>query len=177
MLISQPYNFDFSQLYDLTLSIPISIGKILFTNITATLKVETFKSSDWHNLSFNRSKFGGYFWLNNTLTISQKPKISINVTGMYRMPSINGLWNVGHGWLLNAGVTGTFLNDNLTISLKGSDLLRTLYGKQQMRCDRQWMDVDNNYYTRGLSLSVSYKFKGYQDKNIKSRDTSRYGFD
>lgn len=74
-------------------------------------------------------------------------------------------------------MTGTFLNDNLTVSLKGSDLLRTLYGKQQMRCDRQWMDVDNNYYTRGLSLSVSYKFNGYRDKNIKSRDTSRYGFD
>ena len=177
VLISQPYNFDFSQLYQLTLSIPVSIGKIFYSNITTILSVESYKSSDWHNLSFNRSKFGGYFWLNNTLTISQKPKISINVTGMYRMPSIIGLWNVEHGWLLNAGVTGTFLNDNLTISLKGSDLLRTLYGKQQMRFDRQWMDVDNNYYTRGLSLSVSYKFKGYQDKNIKSRDTSRYGFD
>lgn len=177
VLISQPYNIDNTQAYEVTLSIPVTVGKIFFSNITASVNVGKYKSSDWHGLAFDKTRAGGTFLVNNTLTICQKPKISLNLTGLYKMPHIDGLWENGHGWLLSAGLVGTFLKGNLTVSMQGFDLLNSLYPKQQVRFEKQWMNLDTNYYLRYFSLYISYKFKGYKEKNTKSYDTSRYGFD
>lgn len=177
VLISKPYNIDYSSLLDLSLTIPVNIGKVFFSNISGTASIENFKSSDWHNLAFDKSRLGGGIMADNNLIISQKPKISFNLTGMYKLPSLAGLWERDHAWLLNAGISGAFLNDQLTISVQGFDLLKSLYPEQRIRLNTQWMNINNNYYSRYLSLNLTYNFKGYKNKTPKSYDTSRYGFE
>ncbi|MDE6393540.1 MAG: TonB-dependent receptor family protein [Muribaculaceae bacterium] len=177
VLISKPYNIDYSSVFDLSLTIPINIGKVYFSNISVNASLEKFKSSNWHNLVFDKSNLGGGIMIDNTFTLSQKPKISINLTGMYKLPSLAGLWERGHAWLLNAGISGAFFNDNLTVSLDGFDLLQSLYPEKRIRLDKQWMNINDNYFSRYLSLNITYKFKGYKNKDIKSYDTSRYGFE
>lgn len=177
VLITKPYNIDYSSTLDMTLSIPINIGTLFFSNISANAGIEKCKSSDWHNLTFDKSNFTGGIMADNSIIISQKPKISVNFTGMYKLPSLAGLWERDHAWLLNAGVSGAFLNDQLTVNLQGFDLLKSLYPENRIRLDTQWMNVNSNFYSRYLTLNLSYKFKGYKDKTPKSYDTSRYGFE
>lgn len=176
VVISKPYNIDSSSLFDITLTIPVSIKNIFFSNISLNTNWERNKSSDWHGLDFDKSKFGGAVMVDNTITILNIPKISINVTGMYKLPSLLGLWEREHAWMLNAGVSGAFFNDKLAISLKGFDLLESLYPKSKIRLDSQCMNLNSNFYSRYFTLELSYNFKGYKEHNIKSSDTSRYGF-
>ena len=99
----------------------------------------------------------------------------LNVTGMYKMPSLAGLWERPHTWMLNAGLTVAFLNESLTVEVKGFDLLGTLIPVQRIRLDAQNMDFDSNYYQRMVSLGLTYRFRGYKDRATKTVDTSRYG--
>lgn len=177
VLISKPYNINYSSLYDITLNVPWNVGKILFSTISVNAGFEKFKSSDWHNLAFDKHDFTGAVMVDNTVVISQKPKISVNVLGMYKLPSIVGLWERGHAWLLNAGVSGSFMNDNLTVKLYSFDLLKTLYPLSKVRLATQWLDVNSNYYSRYFSIDIAYRFKGYRDRTKKDVDVSRYGID
>lgn len=177
VLISKPYNIEYSSSLDLSLTIPISIGKVFYSNILLNVTYDKFKSSDWHNLAFCKARLTGGVMIDNVLTICQKPKISINLTGMYKMPSVLGIWEREHGWLLNAGVSGAFLNDNLTVALTGFDLLQTVYTASKVRLGSQWMDISANKYSRSIKLNIAYNFKGYKEKNLKTYDTSRYGIE
>lgn len=113
--------------------------------------------------------------LDNRLLLSTSPKIMLNVTGMYKMPSLAGLWERPHTWLLNAGITAAFLKEALTVEVKGYDLLGTLTPIQRVRLDSQYLDLDANYYRRVISLGLTYRFRGYTDRAAKTVDTSRYG--
>lgn len=177
VLISKPYNIDYCSLWNLTLNIPIQVRKILYSNLTIDAAWERYKSSDWHQLSFDNSKFSVGVMLDNSIVITQKPKISLNLTAMYKMPCNVGLWEREDAWLLNAGISGSFLKDRLTVAVKAFDLLQTSIPMERMRLGTQYMDVNNNYYSRSFSLEIAYKFRGYKDQQIKEADTSRYGFE
>ncbi len=73
------------------------------------------------------------------------------------------------------GLTAAFLNESLTVEVKGFDLLGTLIPVQRIRLDAQNMDFDSNYYQRMVSLGLTYRFRGYKDRATKTVDTSRYG--
>lgn len=175
--ITKPYNVDFSELFDCVINIPIGIGKLLYSNFSLTASFERCKSSDWHGLKFDLAKFSGAIMLENTFTISQKPKISLGITGMYKLPSIAGLWQRGHAWLLNANVATALCNENLVIRLQGNDLLQTLIPEYRIDLETQHLRYNSNYYRRSITLSVTYKFRGYKDKRQKDIDTSRFGID
>lgn len=177
VLIDKPYNIEYSSVLDMTLTIPVSIRKVFYSNILINFAYEKFKSSDWHNLAFCNARLSGGIMVNNVLTISQKPRISINLTGMYKMPSVLGIWEREAGWLLNAGISGAFLNDNLTVDLTGFDLLQTLYPAYKVRLGSQWMDICADKYSRSIKLNIAYNFKGYKEKKLKTYDTSRYGIE
>lgn len=177
VLVSKPYNIDYSSTLDMTLTIPVNIGKIFYSNITVNAALDKFKSSDWHNLSFNKSRLTGGVMADNTVIIFQKPKVSINLTGMYKLPCYVGLWERGHAWLLNAAISGAFFNESLTVSFKGFDLLQTLCPVNRIRLNTQCMDVNDNFYSTYFSLNIAFNFKGYKNKTQKTYDTSRYGFE
>lgn len=175
LLINQLYNIECSELYDLSVTIPFEIGRRLYSTLTLNANYERFKSRDWHSLSFDKGNFGGSVMLDNRLLLSTSPKIMLNVTGMYKMPSLAGLWERPHTWLLNAGITAAFLKEALTVEVKGYDLLGTLTPIQRVRLDSQHLDFDANYYRRIISLGITYRFRGYTDRAAKTVDTSRYG--
>ncbi len=175
LLVNQLCNIEFSELYDLSVSIPFEVARRLYSTLTLDANYERFKSRDWHSLSFDKGRFGGSVTLDNRLLISTAPKIMLNVTGMYKMPSLAGLWERPHTWMLNAGLTVAFLNESLTVEVKGFDLLGTLIPVQRIRLEAQNMDFDSNYYQRMVSLGLTYRFRGYKDRATKTVDTSRYG--
>ncbi|MDE6669149.1 MAG: TonB-dependent receptor family protein [Muribaculaceae bacterium] len=173
--ISQPYNIDFSSTWDLMLNLPLNAGNFFTSNITVNGSWERFKSDDWHGISFDKSKFALRITAYTNFVLSQNPRISVNITGFYKTPSLAGLWTNGHAWLLNAGVCGSFFKDRVTVDFQATDILQSLYAVQTMRVATQYLDSDYNYYRRNFSLNLSYKFRGYREKEIRNPDSSRLG--
>lgn len=173
--ISQMCNIDFSSLLDLTINIPFNIKKRLYSTLTVSGNLEKFKSSDWHGLSFNVSRLSCIASINNTMIILKKPKLTLNIDGMYRSPSLAGLWMRSNVWMLNAGISSAFLNDKLSLEFKATDILQKAMPYQRMRLGSQWMDSDDNFFGRAFSIKIAYKFNGYKKFDSRIPDTTRVG--
>ena len=115
------------------------------------------------------------FMLNNTFNISQKPKLSANLMLFYRTPTIQGIWALGSNWCVNAGIKYSFLKDNAILSLQCNDIFESMYPKIKVRFENQHQDINSSAYSRNITLSFTYKFKGYKNKTRKEVDTSRFG--
>lgn len=175
LLVSQPFNIDYTQSMQAYVSIPLHVGKLLNSTITPFLTYARYKSSDWHNLSFDRRKLWGGASITNALTLSRQPKITLYLTGSYSMPHIAGMWDRDASWALNTRLSGSFFGDNLTVSLHGNDLLASATPKEKIHMGTQWYETNSNFYTRSFALSIAWNFRGYKERNIKQYDSSRYG--
>lgn len=173
--ITQPTNIDFSEMWMLSLNVPLSIKDWLYTTFKVDGVYDRYKANDWHNLHFDKSSWTAYITADNTVVLSKSPRVTMNVTGMYIGHRIVGLWERSHMWMLNAGLSAAFLNGRLVVDFKANDLLETVYAKNRMRIGTQYLNMDNNYYARNFSLTLSYKFKGYKESHQRTPDTSRLG--
>ena len=78
-------------------------------------------------------------------------------------------------WGVNAGIRYSFLNDNAVLSLQCNDLFESMYPKTNVRFESQNQNINQNFYSRNITIGFTYKFKGYKNKTRKEIDTSRFG--
>ena len=112
---------------------------------------------------------------NSTFIVSRKPRLSVNLMVFYRTPTIQGIWDLESNWGINAGIRYSFLKNCAILSLQCNDLFETIYPKTKVRFESQYQDVNESAYRRSVTLSFTYKFKGYKNKQYKEVDTSRFG--
>lgn len=175
-LLYKTFNIDYTSNLNFTSVIPVNIGKWFSSNIVASIYNEKYKSKDWFGLNYNRNKWTSSIITSNTFTISQKPKISMTLMAFYRTSTIQGIWNLKNNWGVNAGVRYSFANNRAILGLQCNDIFESIYPKIKVRFDKQHQDINQNFYNRCISLSFTYKFKGYKsDKQEKQIDTSRFG--
>jgi hypothetical protein len=155
--------------------IPVNVSKWLNSNLIANIYNERYKSKDWFGLNYNRNRWTKSIMANNTFTISQKPKITLSLMAFYRTPTIQGIWDLKRNWGMNAGLRYSFAKDHAILGLQCNDMFESFYPKIKVRFDNQYQDINENFYNRCLTLSFTYKFKGYKDKQVKQIDTSRFG--
>ena len=170
------FNLDYASNFSIMSVIPVSIGKWFSTNLIANVYNERYKCADWFGYSYDRNKWAVMLMGNHTFTISQKPKLSIDMMTFYRTATMNGIWDLGENWSVDAGINYQFANDRMVVKLECSDIFESIYSKIKSRFETQHQDLDMNYYTRTIMLSFTYKFKGYKEKEKKATDTSRFGF-
>ena len=174
-LLYKSFNIDYTSNLNFTSIIPFSIGKWYNSNFIVSAYNERYKSNDWYGYKYDRDKWTGMFMLNNTFNISQKPKLSANLMLFYRTPTIQGIWDLGSNWCVNAGIKYSFLKDNAILSLQCNDIFESMYPKIKVRFENQYQDINSSAYSRNITLSFTYKFKGYKNKTRKEVDTSRFG--
>lgn len=83
-LLYKSFNIDYASSLNFTAFIPVSIGKWLSSNLIFVGYNERYKSDDWYGYQYDRNKWAGMVVANNTVNISQKPKISANCLLFYR---------------------------------------------------------------------------------------------
>lgn len=113
--------------------------------------------------------------MNNSLILCSKPKVSLNVSALFRSPSLAGLWERSRIWMLNAGLSAAFFDERLIMDFKADDILELGIPYQKMRLDTQWINSDSNFYGRSFTFKISYKFKGYKDFKSRTPNTERIG--
>lgn len=174
-MLYKAYNINYTTSWYFGVSAPVKIGKWYAANLSTSFYNERYKTDDWYGYAYDRDKWAVTVSGNNTFTLSQKPKLSITVDGFYKSPTIQGVWDIVGYWCLNGGVQWQSANERFILQLRVNDMFQTLTGNFKNRFETQWEDRDSGYYLRGITLSFTYRFKGYKDRQEKTVDTSRLG--
>lgn len=174
-LIHKSFNIDYTTAFNANLIIPIKISNIFSSNITATAYNERYKNNNWFDISYDRNKWTGMFMANNTLVVSQKPKVTINAMAFYRTPTIQGIWNLNNNWAVNAGAKCSLANGKFIIKFQCNDIFQSTMPDIKVRYNKQNQNQNMNFYQRNFSLSFTYKFNDYKNKLQNTVDTSRFG--
>lgn len=175
--VRKVFNLDDYTCFEASVIVPFNVGAVWNSTITASITKDRFKTDDWHGLSFDRKKWVGRVIMQNTLRVCARPKISLDLSGLYRMPNIVGLLSRTSLWTVNAGGTVELMDGNLLLQLRANDIFETYMPIQKVSYGSQHMNVDSNFYGRSFSVSLSYKFRGYKEKAVNEIDTSRYGIE
>lgn len=176
VMIYKTLNWDYQQSFTATAILPFKIGNWLDSRATIQAEYNQAKCDNFFDISFDHSKWTGLGMLDNTLTLSNKPDIRMQLTGLYLSPSIQGSYTLSSVWALHAGLRWNFANGKASLQLKANDIFNSMQGNVDvsLRNRGQYMDMHVNSYSRNVLVSFIYKFGGYKEKQYKEVDTSRF---
>ena len=167
-------NSDFRQRFGVQAVIPVKIGNWLSSRFLFWGYHTREKDSDFWDISYDRRSTSFIATMSNTITLSTKPNISLNVSGFYQNGTIQGIYDLPRSGNVDASLRWAFANDKATLTLKGYDLFETSAINPEIRFKGQ--NLTNRFLapTRGVELSFSYKFGNYKEKKREDVDTSRF---
>jgi len=174
-LFYKTLNTDDVSSLNFNVTVPLKIGDFVSTNLTGVLYQDHYKSSQWFDLSYNRNKWSGILSMNNTFYLSKEPNITFNIYAFYQTPTIQGVWDLGCTWGVNAGIKWEMVKNRAILNLQCNDIFESQYPIIKVRYKGQHMNMDQRFYQRSIMLNFSYNFKGYKEKQQKAVDASRYG--
>lgn len=174
-LIYKTLNWNYKQMVGLNIVVPFSLKNILDSRIVLNGYNNSSKCNDFYDLSFKRNKWTLFSRFDNTINISSKPNIKLELAAMYMTPSIQGIYDLGRVWSLDAGLKWSFAKDKAEFRVKGTDLFNSAMPDVETRYKSQHMDMLLTPDSRTLTVSFRYKFGGYKEKKFKEVDTSRFG--
>ncbi|MDO4691788.1 MAG: outer membrane beta-barrel family protein [Porphyromonadaceae bacterium] len=174
-LIYKTLNWDYALRMGANLVAPVKLGSVLDSRITLGMMQTRLKTSNFHGHQLDRQKLNAYLYLDNSIMLLRKPKLSLDVSSYFVSPSIQTNYDLTSLWLVNAGLQCSLMDDRLTLNLKGNDLFETGAPLPTAELDgnRLLMHVDRNL--RSVVLSLSYRFGGYKKRKHNQVDTSRFG--
>lgn len=167
-------NLDRHSTYGALAVIPARISDFLHSRLTLT-GFSIYDKGQLFDVAFDRKKLFGRVVLTNTLLLSKKKNVSLEVSGFYNTSSIQGLYDIEPLYSLDASLAWSFPKQNIRATLKGNDLLDTRRAvtkvDEQGQKSRMKLFQDN----RMVTLTVNYTFGGYKSLKAKAIDTSRLG--
>ena len=95
---------------------------------------------------------------------------------MYVSSPLQGLMTLTDVWKIDAGLKWTFANRKAELKLSGNDLFNSSMPDVYTDYRGQKLRMRMLETTRNFTLSFTYRFGGYQKKQHKEVDTSRFGY-
>lgn len=172
-LIYKTMNWNYRQTWGASAFFPFDIGKILSSRLTLYGYDVRERCDHYYDISFDRSRFTGYFDLNNSFKINKS--LLFTLEGYYSTPLIQGTYDTNDVFGLNAGMKWTFAKGRATLTAQCNDITDTAVPKVKVRYKGQYLDLYTGGYNRRFSLQFTYSFGGYKEKRNKGVDTSRFG--
>jgi hypothetical protein len=162
-------NLDKAQTWNLRAIVPVEIKSWWTMNNMVQLTNSQWKSMIGDAL-LDVSQTSFTIRSQNTLNLPKGFKAE--VMGMYVGPSQYGQASIkGFAWV-DAGITKNFLNDKLTLTVNGTDLLRS----QIIRANVQFDTIDTQFQqyrnTQGVRFTLRYKFAKGESFRIANRSGS-----
>jgi hypothetical protein len=173
-LIYKTLNFDYKQTAGVNLTLPFNVGKAVSSRLTLNGFYDRVKSAHFHDISFAKDRFVFYSRSDNTVHLSSRPDIKLEVSGAYISGNIQGPAELTALWNLDTGLKWTFFRNRAELSLKATDLFNSWTPDLIMQYHTQDLRMNILPDARAVSLSFIYKLGGY-DKTHKEIDSSRFG--
>ena len=174
-LVYQTLNWNTNRQWGANVIVPLRPGKWLDSRLTLTGMRMTQRCDAFHDLAFDRSKWLGVVRMDNTIRLSRKPDLTLDLSGYYQSAAIQGTYDVAPSWSVNAGVKWTFDKSRASLSVRCNDIFESSLPVAKVRYKGQYLDMDSGTYTRSVTVHFSYRFGTYKEKRHKTVDTSRFG--
>lgn len=167
-------NLDTHTMYGLMAVVPFRAGEVLSSRLTL-MGFSIHDKGTLVDISFDRKKLFGRAMLTNTIFLTRDKNLSLDISGDYSSPAIQGIYDIDPPYSLDAALVWTLPKKKLRLTLKGSDLLNSQ--KPLTHIDEQGQKSRMELFQdiRSVSLTLRYSFGGYKEKKVKSVDTSRFG--
>ena len=100
----------------------LRLGKWLDSRLTLTGMRMTQRCNAFHDLAFDRSKWLGVVRMDNTIRLSRKPDLTLDLSGYYQSAAIQGTYDIDPSWSVNAGAKWTFDKSRASLSVRCDDI-------------------------------------------------------
>ena len=174
-LIYQTLNWNMNRHLGVNAVIPFRIGKWLDSRLTLTGMHMRQRCDQFHDLSFDRTKWVAVARLENTFHLSSKPDLSLEINGSFQSKAIQGTFDIDPLGSVDAALKWTFAGKRASLSVRCGDIFETSSPYTRIRYRGQWLDMGSSHYTRTTTINFSYRFGGYKERKHKEVDTSRFG--
>lgn len=174
-LVYQTLNWKTNRQWGANVILPLRPGKWLDMRLTLTGCRMTQRCDAYHDLAFDRSKWIGVAGIDNTLRLSRKPDLVLDLAGRYQSPAIQATYDIDRAWSIDIGAKWRFGKGRATLTARCDDLFESAVPAVRVRYRGQWLDMDTGNHTRTVTLRLSYTLGGYRAKERKEVDTSRFG--
>ena len=174
-LIYQTINMNYKRVVGLSLYAPFGISYIWNATATANIFKQREKADNFHDISFDNSKWIFYGSLSNSFKFSQKCPVSLSVDFSYISPSLQGIAELSSIWKVDAGIKWQFgKSRSCELDLKADDLFNKWSPTMTINHSGQDYRMKVHDMTRNLKLTFIWRFNGFKPKDT-SIDTSRFG--
>lgn len=173
-LIYKTQNWNYQQNFGVNVILPFKAGNWLDSRLTLTGFNMRERCDDFFDIPFDRNKWAASVSLDNTFRVTKS--LSFDLNAMYLSPVIQGTYTTTkHIVDLSVGGKWNFAKEKAAFILRCTDLLERSQPPAAVLFNGQNLIVGNQLYTRGVSLSFTYKFGGYTKRERKAVDVSRFG--
>ena len=93
-LVYQTLNWNTNRQWGANVIVPLRPGKWLDSRLTLTGMRMTQRCDAFHDLAFDRSKWLGVVRMDNTIRLSRKPDLTLDLSGYYQSAAIQGTYDV-----------------------------------------------------------------------------------
>ena len=174
-LIYQTINMNYKRVVGLNIHAPFGAGYIWNATATANVFNQREKADNFHDISFDNSKWIFYGSLNNTFKFSQNSPVSVSLDFSYISPSLQSIADLSAIWKIDAGVKWLFGKKRCCeLDLKADDIFNKWSPTMTIRHTGQYYRMKVHDMTRNLKLTFIWRFNGFKSKD-NSIDTSRFG--
>ncbi|WP_300728950.1 outer membrane beta-barrel family protein [uncultured Bacteroides sp.] len=167
-------NWNYSRQLSLTAVLPYKIQSCCNGTLTLQGGLNHHKADAYFDAPFDKKQWTGIAVWQNTFNLSQHPKIQLEFSVLGQTKAIQGSYEIDPLWSMDSSLRWTSDNGKASLLLKGTDIFDTLNPKTKIRNGLQHLDMNVKNYRQSISLTFTYRFGGYQKKEVKEVDTSRF---
>jgi len=173
--VFQMENLDSRKAAGVALILPFNVSDILSSKATLTYQHTVDKDGDFLNMPYKKSKNSFVLNMTNTVNISSKPDIKMDVSAFYMNGHVQGVYDIHHMANINAGLKYTFLNGNAELMGQVQDIFKTGGASTSINLMNQYSTMDIKVLSQTFKVSFIYRFGNYKKKKTETIDTSRFG--
>ena len=174
-LIYQTINMNFERVFGLNIYAPFGAGYIWNATATANVMNRRAKADNFHDISFDNSKWIFYGSLSNSFTFSRNCPVSLSVDFSYISPSLQGIADLSAIWKIDAGIKWQFGKIRCCeLDLKADDIFNRWSPTMTIRHAGQDYRMKVRDMSRNLKLTFIWRFNGFKPQ-APDIDTSRFG--
>lgn len=175
-LIYQTINMNYKRVAGLNLHAPFGVGYIWNATATANVFNQREKADNFHDISFDNSKWIFYGSITNSFKPCRDCPVSLSVDFSYISPSLQGIANLSAIWKIDAGVKWQFGKKRCCeLDLKADDIFNKWSPIMKINHAGQDYRMKVHDMTCNLKLTFIWRFNGFKPKENNNLDTSRFG--
>lgn len=174
-LIYQTINMNYERVVGLNLYAPFGVSYIWNATATANVMNRRAKADNFHDISFDSSRWVFYGSLTNSFKFSQNCPVSLTVDFSYISPSLQGIADLSDIWKVDAGIKWQFGKKRCCeLDLKADDIFNRWSPVMTIKHAGQDYRMKVRDMSRNLKMTFIWRFNGFKPKDADI-NTSRFG--